>query len=87
MSDKLELKDIILSNKGNIVESIVKLIEYKIMHEDLEEDMAIKETLDYLQIMVSSYGIKDNIEYNTDLLELVRVRYKDFKITQKLSNR
>lgn len=84
MGHKLQLKDIILNNTDNIVESILKLIEYKIMHEGLEEDIAIKETLDYLYIIVSLHDIDANKESKTDLLELIRIKYEDYKITTKI---
>lgn len=85
MNDKLRLKDIVIKNEDNIIETIVNLIDHKIIKEDLEIQDALRETLEYLQMIMSAYQVNADKEHSSDLLELIRIRYEDYKITRRLS--
>jgi hypothetical protein len=81
----LTLKDIILNNMDNIFETIVRIIDYKVFNEDKDMEQAFEETLEYLQTASSIYGISPNRKISKDLLELIRIRYENYKITKRLS--
>lgn len=86
MSDKLGLKNIIINNSDNIIVSIADLIDYKIMYEDLDFGEAVIETLEYLQLIMPIYRVSADKEHSNDLMELIRIRYEDYKITRRLGN-
>lgn len=85
MSNKIRLKDLIINRENNIIEAIVSLIDHKIINEDLEMEDALRETLEFLQMLVPIYQVSADKEHSDDLLELIRIRYEDYKITRRLS--
>lgn len=85
MNNKLRLKDIIINNESNIIELISGCIDYKIIREDLETEDAVRETLEFLQMLVPIYKVSADKEHSDDLMELIRIRYEDYKITRRLS--
>jgi len=85
MNDKLRLKDIIINNENNIIESISNCIDYKIIREDLETEDAVRETIEFLQMIMPMYQISADKEHTSDLLELIKIKYENYKITRRLS--
>jgi hypothetical protein len=85
MSNKIRLKDLIINRENNIIEAIVSLIDHKIINEDLEMEDALRETLEYLQMIMPIYQVSADKEHSDDLLELIRIKYEDYKITRRLS--
>lgn len=85
MNNKLRLKDIIINKENNLIEAIISLIDHKILNEDLEMEDALRETLEFLQMLVPIYQVSADKEHSDDLLELIRIRYEDYKITRRLS--
>lgn len=85
MNNKLRLKDIIINKENNLIEAIINLIDHKILNEDLEMEDALRETLEYLQMIMPIYQVSADKEHSDDLLELIRIKYEDYKITRRLS--
>ena len=46
---------------------------------------ALRETLEFLQMLVPIYQVSADKEHSDDLLELIRIKYEDYKITRRLS--
>jgi len=85
MNKNMTLTEIIINKEDNIVEAIVNLIDHKIFNEDLDMEDALRETLEYLQQIMPVYQVSADKEHSDDLMELIRIRYEDYKITRRLS--
>jgi hypothetical protein len=85
MNKNMTLTEIIINKEDNIVGAIVSLIDHKIFNEDLEMEDAYRETLEYLQQIMPVYQVSADKEHSDDLMELIRIRYEDYKITRRLS--
>jgi len=85
MNKNMTLTDIIIKNEDNIIVSIANLIDHKIFKEDLEMEDALRETLEFLQMIMPVYQVSADKEHSDDLMELIRIRYEDYKITRRLS--
>jgi len=83
MYNKLRLKDVMVNNENNFNESIVKLIDYKVFHQDKDFQLAFEESLEDIQLLMLVNGGHPDKEISNDLLELIIIMYEEYKINRR----